>query len=159
MIAVTIVGIFMAILFILSYMFRLFITKFFWFCKCPSPWMFPPLDIPFEYWIERVTCKPLYVMFRIFTRIFYRGVSGVETDCPWGVWCRGLTLYAGPLFGSLDWNDNGFVSLTNWRTICHCFRLCFTYISMPHNMIISVYLIFMSKIMPYFLYSTLIVSF
>ena len=38
------------------------------------------------------------------TRIFYRGVSGFATDCPCGVWCRGLTtclLYVGPLFGYL----------------------------------------------------------
>ena len=38
------------------------------------------------------------------TRILYRGVPGFATDCPCGVWCRGLTicpLYVGPLFGNL----------------------------------------------------------
>ena len=46
----------------------------------------------------------LYVMFTFPTRIFYRGVPGFATDCPYGVWCRGLTtcpLYVGPLFGNL----------------------------------------------------------
>ena len=36
--------------------------------------MFPPLDILFEYWIEHVTFRLLYVMFTFPTRIFYRGV-------------------------------------------------------------------------------------
>ena len=46
----------------------------------------------------------LYIMFTFPTRIFYRGVPGFETDCPFGVWCRGLTtcpLYVGPFFGNL----------------------------------------------------------
>ena len=46
----------------------------------------------------------LYVMFTFPTRIIYRGVPGFATDCPSGVWCRGLTtcsLYVGPLFGNL----------------------------------------------------------
>ena len=36
------------------------------------------------------------------------------TDILCGVWCRLLTtcsLYVGPLFGNLVWNDSGFVSL------------------------------------------------
>ena len=32
----------------------------------------------------------LCVMFRFFTRIFYRGVPGFATDCPCSVWCHGL---------------------------------------------------------------------
>ena len=55
--------------------------------------MFLPLDIPFEYWIKLVTIGLLYVMFRLSTRIFYRGVSGFASDCPCGAWCRGLTTY------------------------------------------------------------------
>ena len=34
----------------------------------------------------------------------YRGVPGCATDCPCGVWCRGLTiclLYVGQIFGNL----------------------------------------------------------
>ena len=60
--------------------------------------------IPFEYWLQNVTFVLLYVMFRFSTRIFYRGFPGFATDCPYGVWCRGLTthlLYIGPLFGNL----------------------------------------------------------
>ena len=45
------------------------LTSQFWFCKCTPPWMFPPLDIPFEYWIEHFTFRLLYVMFRFFTKI------------------------------------------------------------------------------------------
>ena len=51
----------------------------------------------------------------ILTRIFYRGVSGFATDCPCGVWGRGLTtcpLYVGPLFGNLFINYSGVVGLT-----------------------------------------------
>ena len=46
----------------------------------------------------------LYVMFTFRTRIFYRGVPGFATDCPCGVWYRGLTtcpLYVGPIFRNL----------------------------------------------------------
>ena len=73
-------------------------------CKCTTPWMFPPLDILHEYWIEHVSFGLLYVMFTFPTRIFYRVAPGFTTDCPRGVWCRGLTTYpryVGPLFGNL----------------------------------------------------------
>ena len=56
------------------------------------PWMFPPLDVPFEYWTEHVTFGLLS------TIIFYRRVPGFATDFPCGVWCRGLItclLYVG----------------------------------------------------------------
>ena len=48
-------GNFRAIIFILNYKFRLSVTRYFWFCKCVPPWMFPPQDILFEYWFEHVT--------------------------------------------------------------------------------------------------------
>ena len=51
-------------------------------------------------------------------------------------WLTTCLQYVGPIFGNLVWNDNGFVSLTYWRTNFHCFKLCFRYIWMPHNMII-----------------------
>ena len=56
-----------------------------------------------EYWIEPVTFGLLYVVFTFPTRIFYRGVPGFATDCPCGVWCRGLAtclLYVGLLLGN-----------------------------------------------------------
>ena len=44
------------------------------------------LDIPFEYWTEHVTFGLLYVMFRLSTRIFYRGVP--LRLCNWlSLWC------------------------------------------------------------------------
>ena len=48
MIVVTNSGIFMAILYFLNYTFRLSVTKYI----CASRWMFPPLDILLEYWID-----------------------------------------------------------------------------------------------------------
>ena len=101
--------------------------------------MFPSLDIPFEYWIEHVTFELLYVIFRFSTSIFYQGVLGFATDCPCGVWCRGLItcfLYVGPRFGNLVRNDNGLGSLTYLEQHLHCFPLCFTYILVPNTMVI-----------------------
>ena len=72
---------------------------FHWFCKCTPPWMFLPLDIPSQYWPEHVTFGLLCVRFKFPSRIFCRRVPGFATDCPCGVWCRGLTtclLYVGP---------------------------------------------------------------
>ena len=111
MIVVTVNGIFVAILFILNYIFRLSVL-----CKCAPPWMFPSLEIGFEYRIKLVTFGFLYFMFRFCYRIFYRGVPGFATDCPCGdVWCRESTtcpLHAGPHFGYQFWNDSGVISLT-----------------------------------------------
>ena len=72
---------------------------FHWFCKCTPPWMFLPLDIPSEYRPEHVTFGLPCVIFKFPSRIFCRRVPGFATDCPCGVWCRGLTtclLYVGP---------------------------------------------------------------
>ena len=72
---------------------------FHWFCKCTPPWMFLPLDIPSEYRPEHVTFGLLCVIFKFPSRIFCRRVPGFATDCPCGVWYRGLTtclLYVGP---------------------------------------------------------------
>ena len=101
---VAIIGFFMAILYFLKLHLRLSVTKYSWLFKCATPWMFRPLDIRLEYCIEHVTFGLLYVMFTFHTRISYRGVPGFATDCPCGVWCRGLTtrlLYVGPLFLNL----------------------------------------------------------
>ena len=110
----------------------------FWFSKCAPPWIFPPLDTPFEYWIEHVNVGLLCFMFKFFTRIFYRRVPGFANDCLCGVWCSGLTtcfLYDDPLFGKQVCNGYGFVRLTQWRTKFSLFCLCFTYILTPHTMI------------------------
>ena len=101
---VTIIGIFMAILYFSNNIFRLSVATSFWFCKLATPWMFTPLHILLENWIEHVTFRLLYVMFIFPTRIIYRGVTGFATDCPCGIWCHGLTtclLYVGLLFGNL----------------------------------------------------------
>ena len=80
-----------------------FDTKYFAFFNLSPPRMFLSLDLLSEYRIQNGTIGPLYVTSRYSTRIFYRGVSGFATDCPRGVWCRGLPtclLYVGPLFGN-----------------------------------------------------------
>ena len=66
--------------------FRLSLHKLFWFCKCTTPWMFPPPDILLGYWIEHVSFGLIYVMFTFRTRIFYKGVPGFATYCPCGIW-------------------------------------------------------------------------
>ena len=56
-----------------------------------NPGMFLSLDLILEYWIERLTIGLYYVRLISSTRISYRAVPGFATDCPCGVWCRGLT--------------------------------------------------------------------
>ena len=71
--------------------FSLPLHKYFWFCKFTTPWMFLPLDILLEYWIENVSFGLLYVMFIFPTRMFYGEAPGFATDCPCGVWYSGLS--------------------------------------------------------------------
>ena len=55
------------------------------------------------YRIQHGTIGPLYVTSIYPTTIFYRRVSSFATDCPCGVWCRGLITcfpHVGPLFGN-----------------------------------------------------------
>ena len=78
---------------------RLSETRWFWLCNYAPPWMLLPLDILVEYCIELVTFGLFCVMLRFATRIFYRRVSGIATNCHCGVRCRGpatCLLYAGP---------------------------------------------------------------
>ena len=110
---------------------------FHWFCKCTPPWMFLPLDIPSEYRPEHVTFGLLCVIFKFPSRIFCRRVPGFATDCPCGVWCRGLTtclLYVGPPLEFLVWNDSGYVNLTKWWYFFIIFEYIL-HISTPHIMI------------------------
>ena len=82
----------------------------------PSPpRMFLSLDLLWEYRIQHGANGPLYVTSSYSTWIFCRGVSGFATDCPCGVWCRGLTtclLHAGPPFGNRILNNSCAVDLT-----------------------------------------------
>ena len=70
-----------------------------------------------HYMIQHGANGPLYVTSSYSTRIFCRGVSGFATDCPCGVWCRGLTtclLHVGPPFGNRLLNNSWAVGLTLW---------------------------------------------
>ena len=77
-------------------------------CFAPEPFFFRISD---PLWC----IGPLYVTSSYSTRIFCRGVSGFATDCPCGVWCRGLAtclLYVCPLFGNRFLNNSWAVGLT-----------------------------------------------
>ena len=64
----------------LSFSTRLFLIRNFWFFNCSPPWMFVPLNILLEYWIEQVTFRLLYVKFVFPTRIFYKAVPDFATE-------------------------------------------------------------------------------
>ena len=89
------------------------------FCILQSltPREFLPLDLLLEYrsyWTYGAIGH-LDVTSSYSTRIVYRGVSGFATDCPCGVWCRGLTtclLYVCPLFVNRLLNNSWAVGLT-----------------------------------------------
>ena len=86
--------------------------------------MFLPLDISCEYWIALFIFGLLCVMSRFAIREFFSRVPGSGTDCPCGVWCRGLTAYVGPctsvhFFRNLVWNF-GFVYIYIYICIYIC---------------------------------------
>ena len=75
---------------------------------------YPPfvagIDLPRQGVLDSYNVTPSYS-----TWIFCRGVSGFATDCPCGVWCRGLTtclLHVGPPFGNRILNNSWAVGLT-----------------------------------------------
>ena len=80
-----------------------FDTRYLVFYNTSPPRIFLSLDLLWEYRIQHGANRPLYVTSSYSTWIFCRGVSGFATDCPCGVWCRGLTtciLHIGLPFGS-----------------------------------------------------------
>ena len=92
-----------------------FDTRYAAFRNLSPPRMFLPLDLLSECRIQHGAIGPLYVTSSHSTWIFCRGVSCFATDCPCGVWCRGLTtylLYVGPLFGNRFLNNSEAVGLT-----------------------------------------------
>ena len=94
-----------------------FDTRYLVFYNPSPPRMFLSLDLLWEYRIQHGTNGPLYVTSSYSTWIFRRGVSGFATDCPCGVWCRGLTtclLHVGPPFGNRILNNSWAVDLTLW---------------------------------------------
>ena len=94
-----------------------FDTRYLVFYNTSPPRMFLSLDFLWEYRIQHGANGLLYVTPSYSTWIFCRGVSGFATDCPCGVWCRGLTtclLHVGPPFGNRILNNSWAVGLTNW---------------------------------------------
>ena len=99
------------------------------FYNTSPPRMFLSLDLLWEYRIQHGANGPLYVTSSYSTWIFCRGVPGFGTDCPCGVWCRGLTtclLHVSPPFGNRILNNSWAVGLTLWimNRICLCFDIC-----------------------------------
>ena len=97
--------------------FKHFDTRYLVFYNPSPPRMFLSLDLLWEYRIQHSANGPLYVTSSYSTWIFCRGVSGFATDCPCGVWCRGLTtclLHVGPPFGksyfSVFWHMQFYMS-------------------------------------------------
>ena len=92
-----------------------FDTRYVVFYYTSPPRMFLSLDLRWEYRIQYGANGPLYVTSSYSTWILCRGVSGFATDCPRGVWCRGLTtclLHVGPPFGNRILNNSWAVGLT-----------------------------------------------
>ena len=92
-----------------------FDSRYLVFYNPSPPRMFLSLDLLWEYKIQHGANGPLYVTSSYSTWIFCRGVSGFATDCPCGVWCRGLTtclLHVGPPFGNRILNNSWPVDLT-----------------------------------------------
>ena len=92
-----------------------FDTRYLVFYNPSPPRMFLSLDLLWEYRIQHGANGPLYVTSSYSTWIFCRGVSGFATDCPCGVWCRGLNtclLHVDPPFGNRILNNSWAVGLT-----------------------------------------------
>ena len=93
------------------------------------PRMFLSLDLLWEYGIQHGANGPLYVTSSYSTWMLCRGVSGFATDCPCGVWCRGLTtclLHVCPPFGIRILNNSWAIGLKKWilNLIFLCFDIC-----------------------------------
>ena len=106
-----------------------FDTRYLVFYNTSPPRMFFFLDLLCEYRMQHGANGPLYVTSSYSTWIFCRGVSGFATDCPCGVWCRGLTsclLHVGPPFGNRILKNSWAVDLTLWiiNILFVCFDIC-----------------------------------
>ena len=115
------------------------LTMYFWFCKCAPPWVFPPLDIPFEYWIELVAVGLFSVVFRFSTTIFYRGVppSFIFPQQATGRWCSGqqrpwyicglwfIDVNQAGGWNGCFWDDLSETVTTRGRTFSNTVHFCF----------------------------------
>ena len=104
-----------------------FDTRYLVFYNPSPPRMFLSLDLLSEYRIQHGAIGSLYVTSSYSTWIFCMGVSGYATDCPCGVWCRGLTtclLHVGPTFWKsifkkqLGWRCDIMDSISFFFGIC-----------------------------------------
>ena len=127
-----------------------FHTRYLVFYNPSPPRMFLSLDLLSEYRIQHGAIGSLYVTTSYSTWIFCRGVSGFATDCPCGVWCRGLTtclLHVGPPFGNRFLNNSWAVGVTWW--IVYLFFCILTYAIiyvLIHYIIFWLYLYFINNL-------------
>ena len=134
-----------------------FDTRYLVFYNPSPPRMFLSLDLLSGYRIQHGAIGPFYVTSSNSTWIFCRGVSGFATDCPCGVWCRGLTtclLHVGPPFGNRFLNTSKTVGLTYWIVYLHFFCIltyAIIYV-LIHHIIFWLYLYFLN-IIYFFKYS------
>ena len=128
-----------------------FDTKYLVFYNPPPPRMFLSLDLLSEYRIQHGAIGPLYVTSSYSTWIFCRGVSGIATDCPCDVWCRGLTtclLHVGPPFGNRflnpSWADilDSISSFFLYFGICNHICLDSSYHFLALSLLLEYYLFF-----------------
>ena len=85
------------------------------------PECFCPWTCSSEYRPQHGAIGPLDVKSSYSTWMFCSGISGFATDCPCGVWCRGLTtcrLPVGPPFGNRLSNNSWAVGLTSYIFFC-----------------------------------------
>ena len=106
-----------------------FDTRYLVFYNTSTPRMFLSLDLLWEYRIQHGANGHLYVTSSYSTWIFCRRVSGFATDCPCGVWCRGLTtclLHVGPPFGNriLKQQLGCRFDLIDNKSFFLCFDIC-----------------------------------
>ena len=134
-----------------------FDIRYLMFYNPSPPRMFLSLDLLSEYRIQYGAIGPRYVTSSFSTWIFCRGVSGFATDCPCGIWCRGLTtclLHVGPPFGNQFLNNSWAVGLAKWIVYLHFFcilKYAIIYV-LIHHIIFWLYLYFVN-ILYFFKYS------
>ena len=126
------------------------------FCNLSPHRMLLPLDLLSEYRIQHGAIGPLYDTSSYSTWIFCTGVSGFATDCPYSVWCRGLTtclLHVGPPFGNRLLNNSWAVGLIQWIVYLHFFLFWHMQLYMSWYIMSFFGFIFTSWIM-YFIFSS-----
>ena len=136
-----------------------FDTRYFVFYNPSPPSIFLPLDLLSEYRIQHGAIGPLYVTSSYSTWIFCRGVSGFATDCPFDVWCRGLTNHLPPACWSIFWKSTSRQQLGCRFDIMDSISSFFCILTyaiiyvLIHHVIFRLYLYFLNIVLYFLKYS------